>query len=263
VSIEETRPTETSLIGFGSRAGAPVVLKVIRKENSEEWRCGEILRAFNGRRLVRAIEHAHGAVLMPRLLPGHNLGSLTLEGKDDEATGTLAAIIGQMSSVDPGIAWVGSVERLSPDFARFRDGGAGFIPLEFVERAEALFAELCATQRRPRPLHGDLHHHNVLFDEVSGWVAIDPWGAMGEIEFEIGASLRNPVDAPHLLNDPIVIERRLRIFEERLRCDADRALKWAFTTTVLAILWPVEPEIGLDLRGSFALAADSMWRLLE
>lgn len=263
VSIEEKRATETSLIGFGTRGSQPVVLKVIRKESSEEWRCGEILRAFDGQGMIRMIEHANGAVLLPRLTPGHNLGSLCLEGRDDEATEIIAAIIGRISTVTRELTWVGSVERLQPDFERFRDGAAGFIPAAFVDRAETLFVELCATQRKPRLLHGDLHHHNVLFDETSGWVAIDPWGAIGEIEFEVGASLRNPVDAPHLLKAAAVIERRLRIFEEHLKVDMNRVLKWAFATTVLGILWPVEPDFGLDLRGSFALAADSMLRLLE
>lgn len=263
VSIKETRATETSLIGFGTRGNQPIVLKVIRKENSEEWRCGEILRAFDGQGMIRVIEHANGAVLLPRLTPGHNLGSLCLEGKDDEATEIIAAIIERISTATRELTWVGSIERLKPDFERFRDGAAGFIPFAFVERAEALFVELCATQRKPQLLHGDLHHYNVLFDETSGWVGIDPWGAIGEIEFEVGASLRNPVDAPQLLNAPAVIERRLRMHEKHLKFDMERALKWAFATTVLGILWPVEPDIGLDLRGSFALAAHSMLRLLE
>jgi len=193
------RSTETSLIGFGTRGDQHVVLKVVRQENSEEWRCGEILRAFDGEGMIQVLESANGAVLLPRLKPGHDLGSLCREGRDDDATEILAAIIGRISKVSSELTWIGSIERLQPDFARFRAGAAGFIPVPFVERAEALFAELSATQREPRLLHGDLHHHNVLFDDTSGWVAIDPWGAIGEIEFEVGASLRNPVDAPHLL----------------------------------------------------------------
>jgi streptomycin 6-kinase len=117
--------------------------------------------------------------------------------------------------------------------------------------------------RARRLLHGDLHHYNVLFDTDSGWAVIDPWGALGEIEFEIGAALRNPVDVPALLGDPNVIERRLRIYEAQLKLDPDRALKWAFAMTTLAVLWPFDDTIGLDLRRPFAAAAQSMFRLLE
>jgi streptomycin 6-kinase len=263
VSIQETRLTETSLIGFGTRRHQPVVLKVIRKDNSEEWRCGEILRAFDGRGMIPVIQDAPGAVLLPRLVPGHNLGSLCLEGQDDRATEILGSIINGFATEEAVPAWLQSVDRLMPDFARFREGANGFIPMHFVDRAEALFGELCATQTVTRLLHGDLHHHNVLFDAETGWVAIDPWGAIGELEFEVGASLRNPIDAPHLLGDSSVIERRVRRYEHQLRFDADRALKWAFATTVLGILWPPDPDIGLDLRGAFVLAAGSMLRLLE
>ena len=263
MSILETRVTETALIGFGTRRNQPVVLKVIRKENSEEWRCGEILRALDGHGMIRVIEDAPGAVLLPKLVPGHNLETLCLAGKDDDATDIIASIITRMSSAESAPVWVDPVNRLKADFARFRHGANGFIRTDFVDRAEAFFGELCATQERTRLLHGDLHHYNVLFDAQAGWVAIDPWGAIGEIEFEIGASLRNPIHAPHLLADSSVMERRLRRYEHHLRFHADRALKWAFATTVLGILWPPEPGIGLDLRRAFALAAGSMLRLLE
>ena len=86
-------------------------------------------------------------------------------------------------------------------------------------------------------------------------------GVLGEIEFEVGPSLRNPYTP--LLEDPRILERRLRTYEARLALDAGRALKWAFATTVLGILWPVEAGLGLDFRKSFAAAAQSMLTLLE
>ena len=135
--------------------------------------------------------------------------------------------------------------------------------MDFVDRAEILFTELSETQRDVRLLHRDLHHYNVLRDERSGWVVIDPWGIIGEIEFEIAAILRNPADPPALLCDPSVMARRLEIFESTLRIDGERALKWAFAMTVLCILWPADPHTGLDLRRPFSAASQSLWCLLE
>ena len=263
MSIDETRSTETSLLGFGARGSQPVVLKVVRKENSEEWRSGEVLEAFRGEGMIRSLEYTAGAVLLPRLRPGHDLTTLCIEGRDDDATEILASLMQRMSSAPVNLAGVGPVDRLQPEFAQFRNRAKGFIPASYVDRADELFAELCRTQRDVRLLHGDLHHYNVLFDTESHWAVIDPWGALGEIEFEIGAALRNPVDVPALLGDPTVIERRLRIYEAQLELNPDRALKWAFAMTVLAILWPFDETIGLDLRRSFATAAQSMLRLLE
>jgi streptomycin 6-kinase len=262
VSIVEHCSTETSLLGFGACGSQPVVLKVVRKENGEEWRCGEVLEAFRGEGMIRPLEYTAGAVLLPRLRPGHDLSLLCIEGRDEEATDILASLMQRMASAPANLAGVRSVDRLQPEFAQYRNGADGFIPASYVDRAEELFAELCRTQRNVRLLHGDLHHYNVLFDTDSGWAVIDPWGARGEIEFEVGAALRNPVDVPALLGNPSVIERRLRTYEAQLKLNPDRALKWAFAMTVLGILWPFDAQIGQDLRAPFAIAARSMRELL-
>ena len=262
VAIDEIRTTETSQLGFGTRAGRAVVLKVIRKENGEEWDCGRVLEAFGGEGVIRPIEYTGGAVLLPRLQPGHELASLCLDGRDDEATDVIVSLLRRMASAPAQLAGVGTVDRLLPEFAQYRDRTNGFIPASYVDRAEALFAELCATQRHVRLLHGDLHHHNILFDDGDGWVVIDPWGVIGEVEFEIGASLRNPIGAANLLSNPAVLERRLKAHETKLRLDVQRALAWAFATTVLAILWPFDESTGLDLRVPFAGAACSMHHLM-
>ena len=60
------------------------------------------------------------------------------------------------------------------------------------------FTSLASSQRRPRLLHGDLQHYNILFDTNRGWLAIDPKGVVGEVEYEIGAVLRNPAESPDL-----------------------------------------------------------------
>ena len=262
VKIDEIRTTETSQLGFGTRDGRAVVLKVIRKEKGEEWDCGNVLEAFRGEGVIRPIEYTAGAVLLPRLQPGYELASLCLDGKDDEATEIIASLVQQMSGAPRHLAGVRPVDRLLPEFAQFRDGASGFIPESYVDRAEELFSGLCATQRAVRLLHGDLHHYNVLSDHAAGWVVIDPWGTIGEVEFELGAALRNPIDPPHLLTNRRALERRLRIYEVRLTIDAARALKWAFAMTVLAILWPFDEKTGVDLRAPFAGAARSMHDVL-
>jgi streptomycin 6-kinase len=259
VTVEEIRTTETSQLGFGTRGTQPVVLKVIRKEGNEEWLCGRLLEAFAGSGVISPIAHVPGAVLLPRLVPGHDLVSLCLAGRDAEAAGIIASLIQRMPVVRDGPGcW--SVERLHPDFARFRQGGDGFIPIDFVDRAEQLFVDLYATQRNIRLLHGDLHQFNVLFDSHAGWVVIDPQGPIAEIEYEIGASIRNPT--LELVASARVLERRLRIYEDRLQIDIERTLKWAFATTVLGILWPFEPGVGGDLRAAFAAAAHAMHELM-
>src|SRR5688572_8330208 len=94
VAIDDTRETETSLIGFGRRAGVPVVLKIVKARN-DEWHSGAIVRAFDGRGVVRAFECADGALLLERITPGDSLERFTLTGRDDEAVDIAADVIGR------------------------------------------------------------------------------------------------------------------------------------------------------------------------
>lgn len=262
VTIDDARRSESSFIGFGHRDGLRVVLKVARTKG-EEWRSGEFLAAFNGRGMIKALERAEGAVLLERLTPGQDLTTLSLNGRDDEATQIIAGIIERMCAVSPTLTSTIAAETLAPDFERFRHSCDALMPAGMVECAELVCRELCASQSTRRLLHGDLHHANVLFDSRQGWVAIDPWGIMAELEFEVGAALRNPISAPHLLADGATLVRRLDIYTERLKFNRDRALRWAFAATVLAALWPTDESLGgIDMRIPFITAASTMQRII-
>ena len=89
-------------------------------------------------------------------------------------------------------------------------------------------------------LHGDLQHYNVLFDGVRGWTAIDPKGVVGELEYEVGALLRNPIEQPALFTKRSTIERRLEILCGALNLNRSRALRWSFAQAVLSAIWDVE-----------------------
>jgi streptomycin 6-kinase len=114
-----------------------------------------------------------------------------------------------------------------------------------MARLEKRF-DLYASQRDVRLLHGDLQHYNVLFDSDRGWLAIDPKGVIGEVEYEIGASLRNPIEKPELFASPDAVERRLRCFEAKLKLDYDRMLAWGFAQAVLSAIWSVEDGFAVD-----------------
>ena len=125
-------------------------------------------------------------------------------------------------------------------YARYRATPDTQVPRPLVERAEQIYLDLCASQRSPRLLHGDLHHYNVLLDRARGWTAIDPKGVVGEIEYEIGAAMRNPVELPDLVTDRRTIERRLTRFCSALDLDAWRVMRWCYSQAVLSAIWGVE-----------------------
>jgi len=249
VVVGDTRETESSVIAFGTRDNKPVVLKVI-KQPGDEWRSGEILGAFDGHGVARVYEQAPGAALLERLRPGNSLADLALNGRDEEATDILADVIQQMrawsmSSLELPQACA-TVEDWAKGFERHIATGADQIPIDLVAAGQRVFLDLCESQRRPRLLHGDLQHYNVLFDSARGWLAIDPKGVVGEIEYEVGAFLRSPYERPELFLSRTTIERRLKQLTKKLNLDFKRALAWAFAQAVLSAIWSIEDGFAVD-----------------
>jgi streptomycin 6-kinase len=270
VMIDETFETESSVIGFGtrdvdvsgSRDKQAVVLKVI-KQKGDEWHSGEVLAAFNGNGFARVYEHTPGAVLVERLQPGNSLVEMALNGKDEEATEILADVIQQIASIESTSVKLSTSEIESPNpsatlqlcptvhdwgksFDRYLAAGDDQIPVHLVEAGQRVFMDLCALQRQPKLLHGDLQHYNVLFDSNRGWLAIDPKGVVGEMEYEVGAVLRNPFERPELFLSRATIERRLEQFTTRLDVNYERALEWGFAQAVLSAIWTIEDGFVVD-----------------
>ena len=213
VVVQDTLETQSSFIAFGKRGDHDVVLKVIRQPG-DEWRYRAVMAAFDGRGMARVYEYIEGAALLERLNPGLQLAGAALDGRDEEATEILADVIDRMSrpfesSDEPSRealkAFV-SAQDWGNGFRRYLESGDRQIPARLVAQARQLYFDLCASQRGVRLLHGDLQHYNVLFDSDRGWLAIDPKGVIGEVEYEIGPSLRNPVE--NLSCSPL--RRRLR-----------------------------------------------------
>jgi streptomycin 6-kinase len=86
---------------------------------------------------------------------------------------------------------------------------------------------------------------------------------MAEIEYEIGAGLRNPYENPELFASPQTVERRLRCFEAKLKLDYDRMLAWGFAQAVLSAIWTVEDGFAVDAGNPSLRLADAIWSILK
>jgi len=249
--------TPSSFVAFGRRGPRPVVLKVVR-QRGDEWRSGEVLDAFAGRGSVRVYEWVAGAILLERLHPGTSLAGLSLAGRDDEATEILCQVIQHMSHPRESPALFATVEDWGRGFERYLASGDRQIPRDLAEQGRHLYLDLCASQQKVRLLHGDLQHYNVLFDVERGWLAIDPKGVVGEVEYEIGAALRNPYERPELLASPLTVESRLRRYEAMLKIDAARALRWSFAQAVLSAIWSIEDGLTVDEKNPALMLAETI-----
>ena len=238
VKLDEIRETPTSLIGFGVRGGARVVLK-ISKQDGDESHSGEVLKAYDGEGAVRVFESETGAVLLERLEPGEPLVNLVKQGRDVEATNVLAEVIAKLANHKPPIGCP-TVADWGRAFDRYLQSGDEQIAREVVEEAREMYDQLASSQRQTMLLHGDLQHYNVLFDDERGWVAIDPKGVIGELEYEVNALLRNPIELPDVFANPVTISRRLESLTTALNLDHARALRWSYSQSILSAIWDIE-----------------------
>ena len=238
MALERSIETPSSLIAFGWRGAQPVVLKVI-KHAGDEWLAGELASAFDGHGVARVYEWIDGGVLLERLDPGTALVELTRSGRDDEASAILAGVMMAMVPARS-VPACPTVQDWGSAFVRQASAARSQMSAELLSPAAQLYAELCATQRSPRLLHGDLHHYNVLHDRDRGWLAIDPKGVVGELEYEVGAALRNPNERPEYFADRAIVARRVDVFASALGLDAERIVAWAFAQAVLSAIWDLE-----------------------
>lgn len=251
--VEDVFETETSAIASVTRDGQPLLLKVVKQEG-DEWHSGRVLEAFAGNGVARVYEQTGGAVLIERLIPGNSLVSLALDGKDEEATSILAAVMQKMSAREIPQSCV-TTHDWARGFDRYLASGDEQISRQLVESGQLVYTHLSTSQRHVRLLHGDLHHYNVLYDSDRGWLAIDPKGVVGELEYEVGAVLRNPFERPDLLASASTVERRLKQFTSTLNLDFERALAWGFAQAVLSAVWEIEDGSKVDAtNGALRLA---------
>ncbi|MFY9609766.1 MAG: aminoglycoside phosphotransferase family protein [Blastocatellia bacterium] len=261
VVVERRLETQTSFIAFGMRGNQPVVVKVLRRPG-DEWRCGAVLEAFDGNGIVRVYQHVEGAVLLERLDPGTQLADMALNGRDEEATDIVVEVMQKMSRPRESKAFA-TVEVWGKGFERYLASGDNQVPISLVERGQQIYSKLCSSQKGTRLLHGDLQHYNILFDSARGWLSIDPKGVVGEIEYEIGASLRNPYERPELFASTRTIERRVKRYEEKLKLNSGRALAWGFAQSVLSAIWSVEDGYAVDARDPSLILASAIWPMLD
>jgi len=232
---------------------APVILvngeKAILKigiPNSELTTEIAALRSFDGRGCVRILEANNdlGAILLEWLRPGTQLLNIS---DDDEATRIAARVMNQLWRPAPDEYPFPAVARWSQGLARMRQqlsGGTGPLPVDLVEKAEALFDELLDSMETPVLLHGDLHHENILQAERAPWLAIDPKGVVGEPAYEVGALLRN-IKAQLLTGQrpSQILDRRVGILAEEFGFEHERMLGWGFAQAVLAAWWCLEDNL--------------------
>ena len=214
--------------------GTPAALKLLKPYGADEMRGAAYLDWCGGDGAVRLIAAADRAMLL-EWLPGRTLAA-EAAGRDDDATEILADVIAVLHRPRIGVA--AGLLPLADRMAPLLDARPAAWPMPqraAAGRAAALARELLA-DGPALPLHGDLHHDNVLASR-RGWVAIDPKGVSGDPAYDLANCFRNPHDAPDTARDPDRIDRMAARFAVRLGHPRRRILAWAAAHAALSMIW--------------------------
>jgi streptomycin 6-kinase len=204
----------------------------------------QALQIYDGRGAVRLLaqDTDRGALLLERAEPGDALAGLVPE-HDEEATAALIATGRALHQQPPPACELPELVEESESFrAHLRRFGPGDDPLprQLVERAAGLFDELCADAPRHLVLHGDLHHGNVLRALRRPWLAIDPFGKVGDPGFDCATMLYNP-EPPRRESALLrLVPRRIEQLADGFGLPADRVVAWGFVMGVLSEVWTVQ-----------------------
>ncbi|MFC0010809.1 aminoglycoside phosphotransferase family protein [Devosia nitrariae] len=219
----------------------PAALKILKPAKAEdERRGGALLNWYGGEGAVTVFDIDGDTVFM-EWLDGVPLGDAVRKGRDGEATIAFAGVVAQLHKPRPEPA----PEDLIPLRQRFRalfDTDVRAWPhtaRDLYARANGIALRLFDRPAAQIPLHGDLHHDNIISSD-RGWLAIDPKGVIGDPAYDVANAFINPMGADKLAAEPKRIAALADAFSSRLGFNRKRVLGWAAAHAALSACWDLE-----------------------
>lgn len=229
----------------------PVILKLSWDlELLESERAALMHFAGSGVIQVRDYDKEHGALLLQQAIPGNTLKSIYPD-KLIYVMNAFASIIHKIADVAAPVdykfkhvrEWLSAIDNAKTDA----------IPQRYLDKAKIIKEYLLQTHGREILLHGDLHLENIL-NNGSEWLAIDPQGIIGEIEFEVAAfDLIGKEEIERYKSISNIIYERIDLLSEMVGIQSSRLTGWIYLRIIMSALWFIEdngnPEWPLLMAG--------------
>jgi streptomycin 6-kinase len=215
---------------------SPAVLKVARIPDEQSGY--RLMAWWDGQGAAKVFASSAGALLMERAAGTKDLAKMAWSGQDEEACRILcntaarlhALRLGLLPELHPLEVWFQPLFQLAP-------AHTALAPAADIAR------QLLAAPNAVGPLHGDLHHENVLDFGDRGWLAIDPHGLLGERTFDYANIFANPdLSDPSrpLATLPGRLEARLDVVISATGIEPQRLLRWIVAWTGLSAAWFID-----------------------
>lgn len=215
-------------------------LKLLKPEaGMEEAKGGELLAWYGGEGAVTVFDSIEGAVFM-EWVGGDTLASLSHQGRDREAIEVLADVARRLhvgrDATPPELPTVR--ERFAALFAS-KSVTWPRMGRDLLARSVGIAHKLFDKPSAHIPLHGDLHHGNIL-SSPRGWLAVDPKGLLGDPVYDLAPAFMNPIDAPKIASNPARIAHMAETFATRLGHKQKRIIGFAAAHAALSACWALE-----------------------
>jgi streptomycin 6-kinase len=121
-----------------------------------------------------------------------------------------------------------------------RSRQASVIPQRYLDKAKEVNDYLLKSSGRELVLHGDLHLENILNNGLE-WLAIDPKGIIGEIEFEVAAfDLIDNDEIARYKSIANIVNERITMLAAVTGVDESRLTAWIYLRIIMSALWFIE-----------------------
>lgn len=237
--------------------GAAAIVKVLKPfdDVEDELRGALYLAWRQGKGAVRLLDSEDHLMLLEHAGERHLRDVLDRDG--DEASTEIAASVLMELTAPSDLAFPSGLQplrtRFASLFAKATADRANGLPSLYVEAAETA-ERLLAAPRRLCPLHGDLHHDNIV-KGLRGWLAIDPKGVLGDPAFDAANMLYNPLERDDLCRNPDRIAHMGEVFARVLDQDPRHILDYAVAYGCLSAAWHEADGNGKDEARELAVAA--------
>lgn len=224
-------------------AGRSVIIKLLKPRGLGEIAGMDYLAWRDGFGAVKLLAREANACLL------EDAGTRTLEDlrqTDGEAAATevFASVLQHLHAPAPGPAPDGLVP-LERHFSSLLDRRTNMPEPHAANIAWAAGTarDLLARQSDVMPLHGDLHHENILAADGGEWRAIDPHGLIGDPVYDAANFFGNPLGRPDITCD----EDRVRLLVSRLApalgCTETKVLRYAAAHAALSACWSIDDPV--------------------
>lgn len=156
-----------------------------------------------------------------------------------------------------------SQKPVSPDFVPLRKQFSSLFKKADKDRnagEQSLFVEVAGiadrllnNQRDIQPLHGDIHHENILFGK-RGWLVIDPQALLGDPAYDAANMFYNPVERTDLRTDVKRVAAMAEMFEGVFQRDRKDYLEFGMAHACLSASWHDEDKNQEERDRSLAVA---------